>query len=98
MVTLAVAELLPGNGSTVDLLLMLAVLPTTVPLARVLFAVALMMAARVSPETRLGNVINCAAVAGVVTLPPPLTALAAVCLYVNVVGEGTDVTTNDPLN
>src|SRR5438270_1973740 len=80
MVTLAVAELLPGTASTADLLLILAVLLTTAPLASVPFVVALMMAVRVSPCARLGKVMSCAAVAGVVTLPPPLTALAAVCL------------------
>ncbi len=80
IVTLAVAELLPGTGSTVDLLLMLAVLLITVPLARVLLVVAVIRAERVSPEARLGKVINWAAVAVVVANPPPLTALAAVWL------------------
>src|SRR6476659_3179538 len=86
-----------GFGSTVDLLLMFAVLITTVPLVRLPLVVAFRLAVRVSCGARAGNVINWAVSAGTVTLPPTLTALAAVCLYVNVVGEGTETTVNTPL-
>src|SRR5689334_3506109 len=97
MVTVAVAELSAGLGSTVDLLLMFAVLLTTVPLLRLPFVVAFRLAVRVSWGARAGNVINWAVSAGTVTLPPPLIALTAVCLYVNVVGEETETTVNTPL-
>src|SRR5258708_5970776 len=97
MVMVAVAELSPGLGSSVDLLLMFAVLLMTVPFVTFDFVVAVRMADRVSPVPSAGNVISWAAVAPTVTLPPPLIALAAVCLYVNAVGDGTETTVNVPL-
>src|ERR1051326_5786729 len=97
MVTVAVTELSAALGSTVDLLLMVAVLLMTVPLARLPFVVAFRLSVRVSCGLRAGNVINCAVNAGTLTLTPPLIALAAVCLYVNVVGVGTETTVNAPL-
>jgi hypothetical protein len=93
----AVAVLSAGLGSTVDLLLMFAVLLITVPLARLPFVVAFRVAVNVFPVPSAGNVINWVAVAGTLTLPPPLIALAAVWLYVNVVGVGTETTVNTPL-